>query len=365
MRREFIISVMLFVMSGVGSCLALTPGFFAPRQGSQLVDVRDGGDSCWVVESQKLSFGVAIAVSDFSWVVQLTNRSSEDLFIERIESSCSCSNVSTKSLYLSPGQTADLQLILDLQSVMRGGLPQSLHEFTTSLMLHYSQHGVRQEQPVRISGQVRVHPVSLVSGSLIWQIPDGGIEVNHSEYLELECQEPIGAVRVRCVPDVATVEVADFTRGQKTFRVRVTPKISLDSSARTFHVLVGVVSDAAQEFPDLAVSASVHILPQHRLNASVVLIGAQSVGETAVTEIHIHHQESRQMKRIAVDDGDVGIRVVSTTVLNSGHTTRLRVGIPITTMGDQQIQARVVIRSDEANQILASLPLLIKYRGVP
>lgn len=84
-------------------------------------------DSLYIAPGH-LDFGSVWESSTFSWVLAVENRGEQDVDVEELAASCSCTSVEPRSSVIPAHQTRDVRLTIDLTQGRRSGLSDSAGE---------------------------------------------------------------------------------------------------------------------------------------------------------------------------------------------------------------------------------------------
>jgi hypothetical protein len=319
-----------------------------------------------VVSDGALDFGEVWCQRRFPWTLPLYNASPEPITITGLEASCACTSVDGTPMTVRPGETAALQLQLDLQPKRPAEFSGGVLDFTVPIV-PIVKESLPRTIIWQLQGRVRQYPVTLVPGtldfgdSLIRGTPFSSADV------EAKCSPRICNLTAECDESLAAVEVLAAQADASGYRIKVTPCKDLPLGPHRFEVLVrpvlrqGAIDVRLPPWP-LLVSADVQT--DVYASPSTLSLGTVPLGTTVRDTVCLVSRTKRQFAVLEVKFGSEG----GVDVRHAGESGEGRKLFAITQRAtepsDHLGTVDFVVR-EEGQREPYSVGLTVSYHGLP
>jgi hypothetical protein len=232
-----------------------------------------------VTDVNALNIGRVWAQSDFKHSLLIANAADFDVHVRNIKSSCACLKIDPCTFTLSPGDSRQLNMTLDLQPRRGLGTNGDAIPFSVQLVPKVDAI-VRHPISWMIIGQIQralaVDPPVIDFGKLII-----GEAVSHK------------SITVRCLIPVDNISIAIDLPGAKTsvqklrddeFELDIALSSQLDKSFDTT-ATISAMSKQGTKLSDIVVPVSGVVLPKICVQPDQIAVGLLSVGQTAERQI--------------------------------------------------------------------------------
>ncbi len=167
-----------------------------------------------------LHFGEAWEQSGFRWQVRLRNQSSQTVTVQDVQTSCKCIAATPQAFVVEPGQTATVDVTLDLRQGSDEDLPVSepreLSEFSAVLRPKYATGGAAPGDTWRITGHVRRSFYGVPS-----VVDFGDISQSENVSFMIKAADGVSLVDVRCDAEQGAATFSNDDAGLTTVRTQV------------------------------------------------------------------------------------------------------------------------------------------------
>jgi hypothetical protein len=289
-------------------------GIAAYRFGKTSPNSADIGDRLLIVESESLDFGEVFEARGFRWTLPIKNPGDQDVAIEGFETSCNCTSVEPKSLLVRAGETASVQVTLDLTHADRSEIGKPIRSFSVKIGSK-TRGGGSRPQVWTIKGRVR-SLIELEPNILtFWDGVTQGRAASTKQVL-VRGHVPLDRLNTRYDPKAFKVTVAT-TEDPMVAKLEVTPIAGMVLGQFSSDILVEVSPDGlAVSSKPLGVRGVVHssvqILPDH------VSWGPKTLGSTTEETIVIHSLNGERLTLVGTDFTSQQMTVTSVSTTSEG-----------------------------------------------
>lgn len=266
------------------------------------------GQHTLIVNDAALDFGEVWCQRRFPRTLPLYNAGPQSLTITGLEASCACTSADSLPVTVRPGETAALQLQLDLRPKRAATFSGGIQDFTVPIVPI-----IKESLPRRIvwplQGRVRQYPVTLVPGTL--DFGDSLVRGTpfSSAHVEVKCSQGISSLTAECDESLAAVEVLAAQADASGYRIRVTPSKDLPPGLHRFEVLVRPVlrQDAIDtRLPPWPLLVSADVQSDVYASPSSLSLGALPLGTTVRESVYLVSRSKRQFAVLEVKCGREG-----------------------------------------------------------
>jgi hypothetical protein len=269
-----------------------------------------------VVKEADLNFGEVWEDAHFHWTIPITNESSQVLQVIDFSTSCICSNVEPRSLVLSPGESKDIRVTIDLT---RDPLSQFSRQVTREVAEKVTPkiQGAAVDQPLpwTIRGRAKkaftVEPRELTFGEILVQG-----QPPESRELLLESLIPLKTLVANCdPPHLAAVTLEPHPDEDHTYSLLIQPQPNLPEGELNFTVSLEGITETGEPLPVYRVPVDGRVLPDIQISPPDILFGACTLGDTVAETIVLRSWSGKPfiVKQIRGIKDDLTIRPIKDT----------------------------------------------------
>lgn len=335
--------------------------FAAAVAGSFLAN---GAHTGLMVSSGSLDIGDVWDRDGISHTVMLLNETSRPIEIERLKSSCKCTDIEPDHLVVPPRQSRDVHLLLNLAGARgaRARATASAGPVPLSLDLLAFRKGTAE--PVRFILSGRLHTAIDVKPRAIHFSAEKFLDRSGpSEDVEVVCAPGVTGFSATCDPPFATVTANCVSKDQRAGSlhvVTVRPNDNLPLGPFDFDVRfrVNAGSDAFFVAPlrvSGVVADDIEVLP------SRVALGDAPLGACLSDRIVVASRRHEAFFVNAARDGDAacGVTLTTDSAFAETHVLDLKVAVDCLGEASRRVDIPVVMAAGRRR----SVPLLVSYRG--
>lgn len=342
---------------GIGLVVAALAGVYwvatAPRR------VADSQQKL-AVDPADLDFGEVWEAKAFAWSLPIENRSDEEVYIERFETSCNCLGVEPRSLRIPARGRAEVRLILDLtrRPSDRGAEERLVHAFELPIVPRLR---MESDRPTvwGLRGKVRtavtLSPPALHFGEVIRGQPFT------PQTVRVTPKTPIERLEVGCDRSLASVQVKRAA-GKNDFELEVLLQEKVPVGPMRFDVNIRAVTRKGERLPAVGLAVAGQVLPEVQATPPSVIFGARPVGHTVEETIVLHSADGRKfgVDRIEVESPDV---VVSRVGQRPDTPRQFHLSQRIARTGHQASTVRFVLQVGSGSGAL-TVAVPVSYHGI-
>jgi Protein of unknown function (DUF1573) len=311
------------------------------------------------IDPDSLDLGEVWETPNHSLTLKVQNVSNEVRSIINFSGSCGCLKVEPQRLTISPGQTAELSLALDLTH--RLPYQVGLAQWPISVRFNPVFQGDFASTPGwELKGLVRSR-VSLdtlqipFTDQCIYNGPPVTRKVRAKAHVPLEHLE------ASAVPPLATVRVESIPESPDSFVILVSPNPQLPVGPFTFEVQVKAVMPDGEVHRCASIEASGEMQPSTGVFPRLILLGEQAVTNHTEAEISVRLPSNGwSIDHLETDGSD-------TTVARAGTqpdgSEKLHLTQRISRLGDRISHIRILIRKPDKQT--ETLTVEVRYYGMP
>lgn len=314
--------------------------------------------------------GLAIAAADLdlgevweergvAWRLPIRNVSAGRIEIHDFIQTCACTDIKPRRLSLAAGETATIDLALDLTHRSYSESGQSRRPFSV-VIYPVLKPKARPRLGWKLHGTI-VSRITLDTLAV-----DFGERPIHGE--TPATQKVLATVHVPCQhlevvvnPEVATAKVSPYQGDESRFKFNLAINSDLSPGNFQTDARIFVVSPTGEKALGAILPVSGKMQPEIRLVPSQLLLESKPVGEIAEAIITLQGtpDTDARIDHIEIDSPDLRVEPVKIDGIPHGRTFRVRQ--KVTKAGDQIGEVRFVIR--KPGNKLNTLPIRVSCRG--
>lgn len=320
--------------------------------------------------SMEVVDGLAVATADLdlgevweekgiAWRLPIHNQTTQRIEIHDIQQSCGCTDIKPRRLSIAAGETATIDLTLDLTHRTYSDSGQSRRPFSVALhpvLNPKSQPRLSWKLQGTIVSRVTLDKLAIDFGE---RPIHGGTPVTLKVMatVHVPCQRLEAAVK----PEAAAVTVIPQQDEPTEFEIILAANPDLPPGKFQAEVQIFTVSPNGEKALGVTLPISGIMQPEVRLLPSRLLLEAKPVGQ--MTEAIVTLQAAPDAKvvvdHIEIDSPDLRVEPVAVEGIPAGRAFRVRQ--KATKEGEQISEVRFVIRKPDKK--LITLPVQVCYRG--
>lgn len=316
-----------------------------------------------------LDFGDVWTSPDFRWSLPLTNESDDELSVEVVGTTCSCTSYTPKFLRIPPRKTAAVELVLNLAGGSDQASAAPLREFLVELRAVVSSgrgRTISYRWPVH--GRVKTHPVPVLPQSIdLSSATPSTFERSLSREVAVTSKVPLRDIDIDCRSDriSATVAPAGKADGYQ-WRLFVSPRAAgpIDE-AFSEQVTIAPISRTGERLPGLSLRVTARESKRVVTCPSSIQFGPSTVGSVTSEIVTICPAGSASVSLISAESDSPSL---ATEMLPSAEpgTCQLRLMQSIVEAGhhEHRIQLKVDVHGDTTTDEIVTLELRVRYHGV-
>lgn len=258
------------------------------------------------VAADALDFGEVWEDSEFRWKLPIENTSSQRIEIVKLEASCGCVSVDPPSLLISPGQTRDVHLTLNLspRNSERANFPVRELSFRLRPVI---RSPLPRELTWILKGKVRNAFVELPESIDFGEscVRGGPFPVRTFQVI---VPRAVKSLEADSSPSIAACKVIPPNMDSQVFSIELAPSKKLASGPFEFAVRLLATSDAGERLPAVTVPAFGRVVHDVFVDGPVVF-GALSVGDTDKRKISVQSRTASKFAVGAIDYDAARMRV--------------------------------------------------------
>lgn len=315
------------------------------------------------VPPEALDFGVVCAQGDFEWTLPLHNETAHEVVVDEIVTSCHCTRVDASSIVLSPGETADCGLLLNLLPGKYPESPGELRQF--SVYVTATVHGSRQERR-RWGVTGRVQDALSVSASEV-QFEQGDPLLSLQprfapRTIHIQSAFELASVSADVHPPVAAVscELESSTDGI----IELAPIDGLPVGPLDALLRISATTADGRELPALSIPVTGVVLDDVQLVPSALVFSPNTVGDMCKATVVLTSRTGKDVVVAQVETGSATTLVEPAELPTEGfegaraYLVRQR----IARRGRQSEEVAFVLKRGPGQ--IRRIPLHINYVGV-
>jgi hypothetical protein len=307
-----------------------------------------------------LDIGEAWEEKDFVWLLPVRNVTSNTIEIRKFTTSCGCTAIKPANLSIHPGDTATVQLTIDLTHRSYAEKELSERPFTISVYPITQQTRRGGVPGWQILGTVRSRVTLDTKSVHFGDQPIRGQPAVTKKVLA-SVHVPCQALEVSVNPVIATTTIK--RREDDPSRFEITIAVNPDQPAGYFHTdaKISVVSPGGKRELAFTLPIAGDMQPEVRLLPARVLLSPTPIGETAeaVVTLQVPSEANVAVDHIEIDDP--GLRVEPTAIKGIPAGRAYRLLQQVAKQGERTSTARFFIRKPGQN--LLTLSVEVCYRG--
>lgn len=340
---------------------ATVAGFLLNPRGIPRKPITEG----LVIANSSLDIGAIWDGSPFIHKLLVENKSSTEIQVAEVLTSCSCVAASPSSFRVPANGTFELELKLD---------PRRGRSSTSELDRDYSAEITLLELPARkyvfqIVGFLNKHPIQLSPnvvdlGEIVHGVSDEsktGTTVTimrPGEVADVEIQYDESILHIEKVQDsdnTNSIELklrlrSDALLGKNESIIVIKPIMELDTT-----VLKG-----GQPFPDVELPFRVTVLPSMYANPTLIDFGIVEVGDESTANLLVHDLLSKDIQLEGISTSDDSL-LVERVITKNGSDTVFSVKQKFSKVGAQSNRVELTVARKDGQTVLLTIP--VRYFG--
>jgi hypothetical protein len=311
------------------------------------------------IPAADLDMGEVWEAKGIAWRLPIHNQTAATVEIHDLLASCGCTSIEPRKLSISAGETATINLQLDLTH--RTYSDAGLAERPFAVML----------RPVIGAGQPR-GPAWKLHGTIKSRVTVDPLAVDFGER-PVHGQTPVtqkivAAVHLPCrdlevmvEPKVATATIHRRSDDETTFDIVLAANPNLPPGEFKGEAQIKVVTPTGERWPGFTMLIGGKMQPEVRLLPSRLLLEAKPIGEMAEAVVTLQASPDAKVAvdHIEIDSPDLRVEPVTVEGIPAGRAFRVRQ--TVRKDGEQVSEVRFVIRKPDKK--LITLPVQVCCRG--
>lgn len=329
----------------------------AARQANQLppMEVIDG----LAVAPTDLDMGEVWEEKGISWKLPIRNQTPGRIEIHDLQQTCGCTDIKPRRLSIAAGETATLDLTLDLTHRTYSDFGQARRPFSVVLypvLNPKSRSRVGWKLHGTILSRVTVDPLAIDFGE---RPIHGGTPV--TQRVMATAHVPCQRLEVAVKPEVAAVTIFPQKDEKTIFEIILAANPDLPPGKFQADVRIFTVSPNGEKALAVTLPVSGIMQPEVRLLPARLLLEAKPVGDMAEAVVTMQAASDAKVAvdHIEIDSPDVRVEPVTVEGIPAGRA--FRVQQKVTKTGEQVSEVRIVIRKPDKK--LLTLPVQVCCRG--
>lgn len=180
---------------------------------------RLSGSQSLSIENASLSIGEIWPSRKFPWQVVVTNSSNDLVDVERITTSCSCTNVTPSGFILQPDESVTIQLTINTEK----NLSESVLQTPFSVELNFRFRGGRRVETFLVTGSVQ-RPFTVPFRQYQFPMPLKIDEPPEPVEVTFQRHPQVQELQVACEGDLLHAEQISSTDSDETWRFEIGPQ---------------------------------------------------------------------------------------------------------------------------------------------
>jgi hypothetical protein len=311
------------------------------------------------IPAADLDMGEVWEEKGIAWRLPIRNQTDATVEIHDLLASCGCTSIEPRKLSIPAGETATINLQLDLthRTYSDAGLAERPFAVMLRPVVGASQpRGPAWKLHGTIKSRVTVDPLAVDFG----ERPIHG-QTPVTQKIAVAVHVPCRGLDVVVVPNVATAAVHRRSDDEAKFDIVLAANPDLPPGRFQADVRLITVSPDGEKALGVTVPLSGIMQPEVRLLPARLLLEAKPIGEVAEAVVTL--QASPDVKvavdHIEVDSPDLRVEPVTVEGIPAGRAFRVRQTVKKD--GEQVSEVRFVIR--EPDKKLITLPVQVCCRG--
>jgi hypothetical protein len=312
-----------------------------------------------MVPTASLDIGEVWEETDFVWRLPIRNLTSDTIEIRKFGSSCGCTAIEPPKLSIQPGETATVQLTIDLTHRSSAEKGQAQRPFTVSVH-PITPRTRRGGLGWQLHGTVRSR-VTLDAKSVHF-----GDQPVHGQ--PAATRQVLGTVHVPCQdlevtvnPLVATATVKRRKDDPAQFEISIAVNPELPPGNFQTDAKISLVSAEGKRQLASLLSIAGEMQPEVRLLPARVLLAPAPIGETAEAIVTLQAPPKANVAVDHIEIDDSGLRVEPAAIAGIPAGCAYRFLQKVAKEGDQTNTVRFFFRKPD--QKIIALSVEVCYRG--
>lgn len=270
-----------------------------------------------LADERTLDFGQVWEQSNFQWQVKLHNPNSHSIEVEELHTACSCVQASPQSFVVHPGETASVDLTLDLRTDSVRSSPEvggrEFYDFSAVVMPKFANEETKQADVWRVTGKVR-RPFAGIPRSLNFGTVSFGTADQPTARIQFECANGVSIVDATCDENYGTANVISGHGGQTTVEVLLAHR---KLGRFNFPLRLSGVTTDGISLPGFDVSVMGRVTGDVELSPPELALGLLHPGQTINDTVLIR---SRSGQTLTIDSASCADNLISCSpVSNLSH----------------------------------------------
>ena len=296
-----------------------------------------------VIPADHLNFGTTYAQTSFPLDLPITNVSGEDVTIDDIKTSCTCTTLYPRTMTIRPGVTKEIHVVLDLTPNSPTEAQKTIRRFSATLLpivMGYEYGEIGWEVQGAISNALSIEPSSVFYGESVL-VKDSPIP---TKSVRLTTKKPLSSVELYCDDSFGTASVIHANDEKREWEIQVTPSATLPLGDFSYGVLVRAFDNANEPLPEVHLVVRGKILPDVQAFPATLSLGQQFLGKQVKSELTISSTCGELFRVSQAGHGD-DVTSVTSSQNNppQGSSHRFTVILMPASTGSQETQLRFVV----------------------
>lgn len=329
----------------------------AARQANQPppMEIIDG----LAVAAADLDIGEVWEEKGIAWRLPVHNQTTWHIEIHDIQQTCGCTDIKPRRLSIAPGETATLELTLDLTHRTYSDHGQARRQFSVVLypvMNPKARQRLGWELHGTIVSRVTLDKLAVDFGE---RPIHGGTPVTQKVMATVHV--PCQRLEVAVKPEVAAVTAIPQKDDKRKFEIILAANPDLPPGKIQADVQIFAVSPSGEKALGVTLPISGIMQPEVRLLPAQLILEAKPVGEMSEAVVTLQGVPDAKVAvdHIEIDSPDVHVEPMKVEGIPAGHAFRVRQ--KVAKAGELVSEVRFVIRKPEKK--LITLPVQVCSRG--
>jgi hypothetical protein len=314
-----------------------------------------------MIPAANLDFGEVWEEKGFDWRLPIRNLTSNTVEIRKFSTSCGCTAIEPPKLSIQPGETATVQLTIDLthRSYAEAGLARrpfaiSVHPITPSAR--------RGSAGWQIHGTVRSRVTVDEKSVHFGEEPIHGQQAV-TRKLRATVHVPCQDLEVTLNPSVATATVKRHEDDPSRFEITIAVNPDLPPGHFQTDAKISVLTPSGKRELALLLPIAGEMQPEVRLLPARVVLAPAPIGDSveAIVTLQAPPEAEAAVDHIEIDDPSLRVGPARIEGHPAGRAYRFRQYVG--KEGDQRSTVRFIIRKPNTGKI--TLPIEVWYCGEP
>ena len=313
-----------------------------------------------MVPTDNLNIGEVWEEKDFAWRLPIRNATGDTIQIHKFNTSCSCTAIEPARISIRPGETATVNLTIDLMHLSDAVAGVARRPFALSVQPVTSltrQGGFGWQIHGTVRSRVTLDAKTVHFGD---QPIRGQTAVTRQVLATVHI--PCQGLKVAVNPLVATVTVNRREDAPERFEITVAANPNLPPGNFQTDAKINVVEPNGKHTLAFMLPIAGTMRSEVRLLPERILLEPRPIGETADAIVTLHAPPDANVVIDHIETDDPGLTAEAATIPGIPACHAFRVRQRVEKEGEQTVSMRFVLRG--RGDKLTTLPVQMCYRGV-